>query len=65
MWHRIPSQPDQDPKENVRAMTLRSGKELKEHKKRWDVELEIEVKESKPDKNKDTTQEVGENKKEL
>ena len=45
-------------------MTLRRGKELKEPSESGKVQLEIEREEPKPVQNKNTFQEVGENKKE-
>ena len=65
--HRLPSQPFQNPKENVSAMTLRSGKELKETRKDRGVEHEIEVQELEPNQDQDTLpngKEVGKDKKE-
>jgi len=44
----LPSQPFQNSKQNVSAMTLRSGKELKEPMKNREVEYEIEVNKSEP-----------------
>ena len=40
LQNRLPSQPYPNPKENVSAMTLRSGKELKEPTKKREVEPE-------------------------
>jgi len=45
MQNRLSSQPYPNPKENVSAMTLRSGKGLKEPRKSREVEPELEVKE--------------------
>jgi len=44
MQNRLPSQPYPNPMENVNAMTLRSGKELKEPKKNRELEPESEIK---------------------
>ena len=46
--HRLPSQPFQNPKKNVSAITLRSGKELKEPRTNREVEHEVEVQEPEP-----------------
>jgi len=46
--HRLPSQPFQNPKQNVSAMTLRSGKELKELRKNRKVKHEIEINKPEP-----------------
>ena len=62
MQNRLPSQPYPNPKENVSAMTLRSGKELKEPRKSREVEPELEVKEVESELDKDsnlTTKEIG------
>jgi len=51
----------------VSAMTLRSGKELKEPRKNKEVEHEIAVSKFEPNRDQDTTsnvKEVGEDKKE-
>jgi len=42
------SQPFQNSKKNVSAMTLRSGKELKEPRKNREVEYEIEINKLEP-----------------
>ena len=54
MQNRLPSQSYPNPKENVSAMTLRSGKELKEPRKSREVEPELEVKEAEPELDKDS-----------
>ena len=65
--HRLPSQPFQNPKQNVSAMTLRSGKELKEPRKNKVVDYGIEVNKLEPNQDQGTTsnvKEVGKDKKE-
>ena len=67
MQNRFPSQPYPNPKENVSAITLRSGKELQEPRKSREVEPELEVKGTEPglDTNSNqTTKEIGEKKRE-
>ena len=67
MQNRLPSQPYPNPKENVSAITLRSGKELQEPRKSREVEPELEVKGTEPglDTNSNqTTKEIGEKKRE-
>jgi len=67
MQNRLPSQPYPNPKENVNAITLRSGKELQEPRKSRELEPELEVKgaalELDIDSNQ-TTKEIGEKKRE-
>ena len=53
--HRLPSQPFHNPKENVSAMTLRSGKQLKEPRKNREVEHELELNKPEPNQHQDTT----------
>ena len=65
--NRLPSQPYPNPKENVSAITIRSGKELQEPRKSREVEVELEVKGAEPELNIDsnqTTKEIGEKKRE-
>jgi len=65
--NRLPYQPYPNPKENVSAITIRSGKELQEPRKSREVELELEVKGAEPELNTDfnqTTKEIGEKKRE-
>ena len=50
MHHRLASQPFQNPKKNMSAITFRSGKELKEPRKSSKEKQEIEVNEPKPSK---------------
>jgi len=67
MQNRLPSQTYLNPKENVSAMTLRSGKELKEPRNSREVEPELEVEEAEPELDKDsnlTIKEIGEKKRE-
>jgi len=67
MQNRLPSQPYPNPKENVSAITLRSGKELKEPRKSRDLEPELEVKGAELELDTDshqTTKEIGEKKRE-
>lgn len=67
MQNRLPSQPYPNPKENVSAITLRSGKELKERRKSGELEPELEVKGVEPELDADsnqTTKETGEKKRE-
>jgi len=67
MQNRLPSQPYHNPKENVSAITLRSGKELKEPKKSRELEPELEIKGAKPEldtNSNQTTKEIGEKKRE-
>ena len=54
MQNRLPSLPYPNPKENVSAITLRSGKELQEPRKSREVELELEVKGAEPELNIDS-----------
>ena len=67
MQNRLPSQLYPNPKENVSAITIRSGKELKEPRKSREVEPELEVKEAEPKLDKDsnlTIKKIGEKKRE-
>ena len=67
MPNRLPSQPYPNPKANVSAITLRSGKELKEPTKNREVEPELEVKAAEPEldtESNQTTKELGEKKRE-
>ena len=67
MQNRSSSQPYPNPKENVSAITLGSGKELQEPRKSREVEPELEVKGTEPglDTNSNqTTKEIGEKKRE-
>ena len=67
LQNRLPSQPYPNPKEDVSAMTLRSGKELKEPTKKREVEPELEVKGTEPEldtESNQTTKELGEKKRE-
>jgi len=64
MQNRLPSQPYPNPKENVSAITLRSGKELQEPRKSREVELELKVKGAEPELDIDSNQtirKIGEN----
>ena len=65
--HRLPSQPFQNPKENVSATSLRSGKVLKEPRKNREIEHEVEVQKPEPNKDQDIPsngREVGKDEKE-
>ena len=67
MQNRFPSQPYPNPKENVSAITLRSGKELQEPRKSREVETELEIKGTDPELDTDsnqTTKEIGKKKRE-
>jgi len=67
MQNRLPSQPYPNPKENVSAMALRSGKELKEPRKSRELEPELEVKRAEPELEANsnlTTKEIREKKRE-
>ena len=63
LQNRLPSQPYPNPKENVNAITLRSGKELKEPMKKREVEPELEVKGAQPELDTES-KELGEKKRE-
>jgi len=65
--NRLPSQSYHNPKENVSAITFKSGKELKEPTKNREVEPELEVEGAEPEldtKSNQTTKELGERKRE-
>jgi len=65
--NRLPSQPYSNPKENVSAITIRSGEELKEPRKSRELEPELEIKGAEPgiDTNSNqTTKEIGQKKRE-
>jgi len=67
MQNRLPSRPYPNPKENVSAITLRSGKELKQPRKSGELELELAVKGDELELDTDfyqTTKEIGEKKRE-
>ena len=67
LQNRLPSQPYLNPKKNVSAITLRSGKELKEPRKSRELEPELDVKGVEPELEADsslTTKEIGEKKRE-
>jgi len=67
LQNRLPSQPYPNPKENVSAMTLTSGNELKEATKNRELEPELEVKGTEPEldtESNQTTKEIGEKKRE-
>jgi len=67
LQNRLPSQPYPNPKENVNAMTLRSGKELKEPTKNKELEPELELKGTEPEldiESNQTIKEIGEKKRE-
>jgi len=67
LQNRLPSQPYPNPKGNVSAMTLRSGKELKEPKKSRELEPELKVKGTEPEldtESNQATKEIGEKKRE-
>ena len=64
---RLPSQPYPNPKENVSAITLGSGKELQEPRKSRELEPELEGKGAEPEldtESNQTTKELGEKKRE-
>jgi len=65
LQNRLSSQPYPNPKENVSAITLRSGKELKEPTKNREMEPELEVKGAEPEldtESNQTTEDIGEKK---
>jgi len=65
MQNRLPSQPYPNPKDNVSAITFRSGKELKEPKKSRELEPELEIKGAKPELDTNslqTTKDIGDKK---
>ena len=67
MQNRLPSQPYPNPKENVSAITIRSGEELKEPRKSREIEPELEIKGPEPEldtNSNQTTKEIGEKKRE-
>jgi len=67
MQNRLPSQPYPNSKENVSAIALQSGKELKEPRKSRELEPKLEAKGAKPELDADfnqTTRDIGEKKRE-